>query len=204
MNRCEGAATPAGRHRRAGASVNTILAILATAVAATACASGATAMSPFLFFRQVERVGLLCAVDAEPQRAGALAETTLCGLAETALTALLGPDGPPVAVLGRNDERIADPAMLLVLVHAGLQPRDAAGHGTVLALSAALQRVRTDVGTPPFFTAVPQAVVAPDGVPGAGPLDGPPLDTGAVRDALRRLLAGVARPLLANRPAAKP
>lgn len=158
-------------------------------------ASGAAAMSPFPFFQQVERVGLLCSVAAEPERAGLLEDAALCGLAAATLTDLLGAGAPPVAVLGRNDERIADPAILLVLIHATLRPETpaeqdgTAGAGTVLALSAALHRARTDVGAPPFFAAAPQAVVAPRGPP----------DTGATVTALRRLLTGVARSLSANR-----
>ncbi|CAO3439764.1 hypothetical protein [Azospirillum doebereinerae] len=156
-------------------------------------------MSPVPFFQQVERVGLLCSLDPGPERTGALDEAALCERAATELRALLG-GGPSVAVFGRNDERVADPGTLLVLLHAGLRSLSPAeggtpdGKGTVLALSAAPHRARTDVGAadagaPPFFIAPPQAVVAPGGVP----------DDTAVRAALRRLLTGIARPLLANR-----
>lgn len=195
MKRREGMLSSAGRRCRAVALVMTF----ATTIVGMVFASGAAAMSPFLFFQQVGRVGLLCSVDADPERAGIVEEAALCGLAESALTALLGSGGPPATVFGRNDERIADPATLLLLIHATLRPQSpaergaATGNGTVLALSAALQRVRTDLGAPPFFAAAPQAVVAPGGKP----------DTQALQDALGRLLAGVARPLLANRPAAK-
>ena len=165
--------------------------------AATALSPESAAMSPFPFFQRVERVGLLCSVDAGPEQASkhpdAVEEAALCDLAVAELRELIGAGGPAVAAFGRNDERIADPATLLVLLHATLRASTPAEGGsptgTVLALSAGLHRARTDVGAPPFFAAAPQAVVTPAGPPGAVPL----------RAALRRLLTGIARPLSANR-----
>jgi hypothetical protein len=230
MSRCETTGvTAAGRRKRAAAAtviaqaaiaqaaiakaIITGLATLGVAAGLAVSAPGAAAMTPFPFFQQLDRIGLLCAIDAAPDIAvagTAMEEGALCGLAEAALASLLGPGGPPVTVFGRNDERIADPTTLLVLIHATLrrpQPAEqpagqigGGGTGSVLALSATLQRSRTDghqtgsrrtdIGDPPFFAAPPQAVVAPDGAPGSE----------AVREALFRLLSGVARPLLANRP----
>lgn len=153
----------------------------------------AAAMSPVLFFRQVERIGLLCAVAAGTDAAGAAPESGwLCGLAAEELAELLDAGAPPVITLTVNDEGLADPAVLVVLLHA--HTRTDAVAGTVTALSAVLHRSSRDVGAPPFFLAPPEAVVAPP--------SGPP-PASAVRAALRRLLAAtVARPLLANRPPA--
>ncbi len=151
----------------------------------------AAAMSPVLFFRQVERVGVLCTVDAEPAAAHAApAADRLCDAARAVLASLLGADGPPVLTLTPNDERIADPATLVVLLHA--QTRTAAVPGAadaaVTALAATLHRSRPDLGAPPFFLTPPEAVVAAGG----------PAPPDTVDGALRRLLAGVARPLRAN------
>lgn len=161
--------------------------------AATALSPESAAMSPFPFFQRVDHVGLICFVDPKPDQAAAVEETTLCDLAVAELRELIGGGGPTVAAFGRNDERIADQATLLVLLHATLRASAPAESdsptGTVLALSAELRRARTDVGAPPFFAASPQAVVAPTGSP----------DVAALRAALRRLLTGVARPLSANR-----
>lgn len=148
-----------------------------------------SALSPVPFFRHVERVGVLCTVDAAPEAVpGAPEEAWLCSLAHAELAALLGAAGrPEVAVLSRNDERIADPATLVVLLHANTRLQDPGG--TVTALAASLYRSRTDVGAPPFFLAPPEAVATPPG----------PVPPDAIRTALHRLLAAVARPLLANR-----
>lgn len=153
----------------------------------------ATAMSPVLFFRQVERVGLLCAVAIGPDAAAAAPESGwLCSLAAAELADLLGPGAPPVVTLAVNDERLADPALLVVLLHA--HTRTDAAAGAVTALSAALHRGRPDAGAPPFFIAPPEAVVGSPSAP-------PPAD--AVRAAVRRLLtSAAARPLLAARPPA--
>jgi len=179
-------------------AVTPVVAVTMVATA-TAFSPGVAAMSPFPFFQRVEHVGLLCSVDADPERVAVVEEAALCGFAVAELRDLVGAGGPPVTAFGRNDERIADPATLLVLLHAtvrsstpaeeGGATNAVAGTGTVLALSAGLHRARTDVGAPPFFATAPQAVVTPAGAPNAEPL----------RAALRRLLAGVARPLLANR-----
>ncbi|MCG5238985.1 hypothetical protein [Azospirillum doebereinerae] len=144
-------------------------------------------MSPVPFFQQVRQVGVLCAMDAAPERAGvAPDEAALCGLAVAEMKSLIGVEGPTTTALVRNDERVGDSGTLVVLLHATL--RDAPP-GSVLALSASLYRARPDVGAPPFFVAPPQGVVA------AG--EAVPLED--ARGALRQLLAGVARAIRTNR-----
>lgn len=190
---------------RRGAAPRLALAVGAAFAGAALFNPELAAMSPVPFFQRVERVGLLCSLDPAspdpgPERAGGLDEAALCERAAAELRALLGSGGPPVAVFGRNDERIADPNTLLVLLHASLRSLSPAeggtpdGKGAVLALSAAPHRARTGNGrpgdgAPPFFIAPPQAVAVPDGTP----------DGAALRNALRRLLTGIARPLLTNR-----
>lgn len=148
--------------------------------------TGAFAMSPFPFFREVRQVGVLCALDgSSPQPTTLLDQDGLCAFAAAELAHLIGAGGPPVLQLVRNDERIADPGTLVVLLHGTLRGETDA----LLALSAGLHRAGRDVGEPPFFIAPPQAVVA----------SGTTLPPEALGDALRRLLEGVARALLANR-----
>ena len=150
----------------------------------------ASALSPVPFFRQVERVGVLCTVDAAAgAAASAPEEGWLCRLAREELAALLTGEGKPgvreVVALSRNDERIADPATLVVLLHANTRSQPAGPPLT--ALAAALHRA--GAGPAPLFLAPPEAIAAVDKTP-----------EGEVRPALRRLLtAAVARPLLANR-----
>ncbi|WP_431860529.1 hypothetical protein [Azospirillum sp.] len=92
--------------------------------------------------------------------------------------------------LAANDERLADPALLAVLLHAHTRPASELGDVSVTAVALSLYRSRPNIGAPPFFIAPPEAVAAPGGA--ASPE--------ATRAALRRLLAsGVARPLLAQR-----
>lgn len=149
-------------------------------------------MSPVRFFQRVERVGVLCAVVVESAASFRGPEPAwLCGLATEELKALLGADGPAVLTLAVNDERLGDPGLLVVLLHARTRTDPAlADGGAVTALATTLYRGGPGAGAPPFFLAPPEAVLAPRG-------EMPP---DAVRPALRRLLAaGVARPLLAHR-----
>lgn len=157
----------------------------------TLAAVQADATSPVRFFQQVERVGVLCAVDAAPSAAPQALETAwLCGLAVEELTALLGPGGPAVLMLAVNDERLADPGLLTVLLHARTRTAPEVD-GSVTAFAVTLYRSRPGGDAPPFFLAPPEAVVTPGS-------DTPPEE--AVRAALRRLLsAGVARPVLVLR-----
>jgi len=151
----------------------------------------ASALSPVPFFRTVERVGVLCTVDTAPDAAaGAPEEGWLCRLAREELAAALAAGAPPgpweVVALSRNDERLADPATLAVLLHANTRAQPAGGPA-LTAFAAALHR--SGAGPAPFFLAPPEAVAAGDKTP-----------DGEVRAALRRLLtAAAARPLLANR-----
>ncbi|WP_158284270.1 hypothetical protein [Azospirillum sp. TSO22-1] len=152
-------------------------------------------MSPVRFFQQVERIGMLCAVDAGPGAAPQAPEAArLCGLAAEELAALLGAGGPPVLALAVNDERLADPGLLAVLLHAHTRAAsegEPGAGGSVTALAVSLYRSRVGGDAPPFFLAPPEAVVAPAGTT-------PPEE--AMRAALRRLLlSGVARPVLAHR-----
>jgi len=150
-------------------------------------ANGASAMSPVPFFQQVRQVGLLCAVDVAPNWTGSAPdEATLCGLALAEVRNLIGDGGPPVALLVLNDERLADPDTLVVLLHATLR---SASSGSLIALSAGLHRARPEMGAPPFFVAPPQAVIAA----------GDRLPPEEVRGALRQLLDGVARAIRTNR-----
>lgn len=143
----------------------------------------ANAMSPLPFFQRVERVGLLCAVDAAGEVPAAdLGEGALCGRAAAVLSGLTS-SRPAVMALAPNDARIADPATLLVLVHATLRAEN--GH-RLLALAATLQRAGSDA-SPPFFVTPPQALHI------AGSLDEAALDA-----ALGRLLDPLARALRAN------
>lgn len=147
----------------------------------------ASARSPVPFFRQVERVGVLCTVDAAFDAAAGVPEDEwLCRLAREELAAALAPDGTPggweVVALSRNDERLADPATLAVLLHANTRGQPAGP--ALTAFAAALHR--SGAGAPPLFLAPPEAVAG--------------LSEDQVRAALRRLLAAAAaRPLLANR-----
>ncbi|MBK1836027.1 hypothetical protein JHL17_01260 [Azospirillum sp. YIM B02556] len=143
----------------------------------------AAAMSPLPFFQQVERVGLLCAVDAEGGPAADIGDDTLCGRAAVVLSGLLT-SGPAVAVLAPNDVRIAAPGTLLVLVHATLRPEGK--DGRLLAFAATLQRSGSGSG-PPFFMTPPQALTL------SGSLEESLLDS-----ALRRLLAPLAAALRTN------
>ena len=143
----------------------------------------AAAMSPLPFFQQVERVGLLCAVDAEGGPAADIGDDALCGRAAVVLSGLLT-SGPAVVVLAPNDVRIADPGTLLVLVHATLRPEGK--DGRLLAFGATLQRSGGGSGAP-FFMTPPQALTL------SGSLDESLLDS-----ALRHLLAPLAGALRAN------
>lgn len=145
----------------------------------------AAAMSPLPFFQRVERVGLLCAVDADGGTAAGLADEALCGRAAAVLSGLLA-SGPAVTALAPNDARIADPATLLLLVHATLRPEDKGKGGRLLSLAATLQRTGS-AGGPPFFMMPPQALAL------SGSLDESLLDS-----MLHRLLGPLARALRAN------
>ncbi|CAO3441289.1 hypothetical protein [Azospirillum endophyticum] len=147
----------------------------------------AAAMSPLPFFQRVERVGLLCAVDADGGPAANpgtadLGDDALCGRTAAVLSGLLT-SGPAVATLVPNDTRIADPGTLLVLVHATLRHEEGR---PLLALAATLQRSGSGSGAP-FFITPPQALSLP------GSLDENLLDL-----ALRRLLAPLVGALRAN------
>lgn len=142
----------------------------------------AAAMSPLPFFQRVERVGLLCAVDADGGPAADIGDESLCGRAAAVLSGLLA-SSPAVTALAPNDVRIADPGTLLVLVHATLRPDDGK---RLLALAATLQRSGS-AGDPPFFITPPQAVAL------SGSLDESLLDS-----LLRRLLTPLAGALRAN------
>ena len=151
------------------------------------------AMSPLPFFQRVERVGLLCAVDADSGPAAdpgvsleaGLGDEALCGRAAAVLSGLLA-SGPAVTALAPNDARIADPGTLLLLVHATLRPEDKGQGGRLLSLAATLQRTGS-AGGAPFFMMPPQALAL------SGSLDESLLDS-----MLRRLLGPLARALGAN------
>jgi len=119
-----------------------------------------SAMSPLPFFQRVERVGLLCAVDADGGPAADLGvdlgDNALCGRAAAVLSGLLA-SGPAVTALAPNDVRIVDPGTLLLLVHATLRPEDKGQGGRLLALAATLQRSGA-AGGAPFFMTPPQAL----------------------------------------------
>lgn len=141
-------------------------------------ASAAAAASPVPFFQEVGTVGILCAVAAPPDRpAPAPDEGRLCGWAAAELAAGMPAGGPPVVALVRNDPRLADPGLLLVTLHAHLVPAGPDAPA-LLALAAGLHRTRPELGSPPLFTAPPEAVPVPGGTP----------PEAAVRAALRRLL----------------
>lgn len=142
----------------------------------------AAAMSPLPFFQRVERVGLLCAVDADGGPVPDLGDEALCGRAAAVLSGLLA-SGPAVAALSPNDARIADPGTLLLLVHATLRPE---GGKRLLALAATLQRSGSAAGAP-FFMTPPQALAL------SGSLDESLLDS-----TLRRLLDPLAKALRGN------
>jgi hypothetical protein len=146
----------------------------------------AAAMSPLPFFQRVERVGLLCAVDAEGGPAadlGAdLGDDALCRRAAAVLSGLLA-SGPAVTALRPNDSRIADPGTLLLLVHATLRPDDGK---RLLSLGGSLQRSGS-VGGAPFFMMPPQTLA----------LSGK-LDESLLESTLRRLLTPLANALRAN------
>ena len=148
----------------------------------------AAAMSPLPFFQRVERVGLLCAVDADGGPAadfGAdLGDAALCGRAAAVLSGVLA-SGPAVTALAPNDARIVDPGTLLLLVHATLRPEDKGRGGRILALAATLQR--TGSGGAPFFMTPPQALAL------SGSLDESLLDS-----MLGRLLGPLAKALRAT------
>lgn len=142
----------------------------------------AAAMSPLPFFQRVERVGLLCAVDADAGPVPDLGDDALCGRAAAVLSGLLA-SGPAVTPLAPNDARIADPGTLLLLVHATLRPEDGK---RLLALAATLQRSGS-AGGAPFFMTPPQALAL------SGSLEESLLDS-----MLRRLLDPLAKALRAN------
>lgn len=142
----------------------------------------AAAMSPLPFFQRVERVGLLCAVDAEGGPAADLGDDALCGRAAAVLSGLLA-SGPAVTALRPNDARIADPGTLLLLVHVTLRPDDGK---RLFALAATLQRSGS-VGGAPFFMMPPQALA----------LSGT-LEESLLEQALHRLLTPLAKALRAN------
>lgn len=149
-------------------------------------ATEAAAMSPLPFFQRVERVGLLCAVDAEGGPAVDLGDDALCGRAAAVLSGLLT-SGPAVTALAPNDARIADPGTLLLLVHATLRPDDGQGDGKrLLSVAATLQRSGS-VGGAPFFMMPPQALA----------LSGK-LEESLLESTLRRLLTPLAKALRAN------
>lgn len=156
--------------------------VLLLAASLFTLATEAAAMSPLPFFQRVERVGLLCAVDAEGGPAADLGDDALCGRAAAVLLGLLA-SGPAVAALVPNDARIADPGTLLLLVHATLRPDDGK---RLLSVAATLQRSGS-VGGAPFFMMPPQAVS----------LSGK-LEESLLEQALRRLLTPLAGALRAN------
>lgn len=156
--------------------------VLLLAASLFTLATEAAAMSPLPFFQRVERVGLLCAVDAEGGPAADLGDDALCGRAAAVLSGLLA-SGPAVTALVPNDARIADPGTLLLLVHATLRPDDGK---RLLSVAATLQRSGS-VGGAPFFMMPPQAVA----------LSGK-LDESLLEQALRRLLTPLAGTLRAN------
>ncbi len=184
----------------------------------TLAVSSASAASPVPFFRNVDRVGVLCAISPAPgAEAPELRPEAVCRVAVEELSDLLSPAGatstppaPPVVTLTANDPRLADPGTLGVLLHVHVQSGHVqSGHrpsgdgesggssrtgasdtGCTLAASVSLYRNRPESGGPPLFPAPPEAVVLRDGVASAEIL----------RLALRRLLtSAVSRPLAANR-----
>lgn len=156
--------------------------ILPIAASLFIIAAEAAAMSPLPFFQRIERVGLLCAVDAEGSPVTDVGDDALCGRAAAVLSGLLA-SGPAVTALAPNDARIAEPGTLLVLVHATLRHEEGR---RLLALAATLQRSGA-VGDAPFFMMPPQALAL------SGNLDESLLDT-----TLRRLLTPLGRALRAN------
>ena len=147
--------------------------------------SGISAMSPLPFFQRVERVGMLCAVDADGGPATDLGDDALCGRAAAVLSGLLAA-GPAVTALAPNDARIADPGTLLLLVHATLRPDGKGQGGRLLALAATLQRSGS-AGGAPFFMMPPQALAL------SGSLEESLLDS-----MLRHLFDPLAKALRAN------
>ncbi|PWC87666.1 hypothetical protein TSO5_23650 [Azospirillum sp. TSO5] len=156
--------------------------VLLLAASLFTLATEAAAMSPLPFFQRVERVGLLCAVDAEGGPAADLGDDALCGRAAAVLSGLLA-SGPAVTALVPNDARIADPGTLLLLVHATLRPDDGK---RLLSVAATLQRSGS-VGGAPFFMMPPQALA----------LSGK-LDESLLESTLLRLLTPLAKALRAN------
>ncbi|AWB08217.1 hypothetical protein A6A40_24125 (plasmid) [Azospirillum humicireducens] len=151
--------------------------------------SGISAMSPLPFFQRVERVGLLCVVDADgglsADLGAGLGDDALCGRAAAVLSDLLA-SGPAVTAFAPNDARIADPGTLLLLVHATLRPDDKGQGGRLLALAATLQRTGS-VGGAPFFMTPPQALALSGGV-----------EENLLDSMLRRLFHPLAKALGAN------
>lgn len=151
--------------------------------------SGISAMSPLPFFQRVERVGMLCAVDADggpvTDLGADLGDDALCGRAAAVLSGLLAA-GPAVTVLAPNDARIADPGTLLLLVHATLRPDGKGQGGRLLALAATLQRSGS-AGGAPFFMMPPQALALSGG-----------LEESLLDSTLRHLLDPLAKALRAN------
>lgn len=147
--------------------------------------SGISAMSPLPFFQRVERVGMLCAVDADGGPATDLGDDALCGRAAAVLSGLLAA-GPAVTALAPNDARIADPGTLLLLVHATLRPDGKGQGGRLLALAGTLQRSGSADGAP-FFMMPPQALALSGG-----------LEESLLDSMLRHLLDPLAKALRAN------
>ncbi|WP_247871832.1 hypothetical protein [Azospirillum sp. TSO35-2] len=112
-----------------------------------------------------------------------MSEEALCRRAVAALSGLVT-SGPAVVPFAPNDDRIADPAALLVLLHATLRAEDGR---RLLAVAATLHRAGADAGAPPFFMMPPQALTV------TGSLDDAALDA-----ALRRLFGPLAQALHAN------
>lgn len=148
----------------------------------------ALAASSVPFFRQVERIGLFCEATAAAG-ADVPAAGLICRTAAAELSALFAGRAsvPPVVELARNDERLADPRTLVVVVHAHAQADEGV---RTLALAVVLHRNDPHLGPPPLSLAAPEALIQ----------RAPSVTEASLRAPLRRLLlAAVARPLLGNR-----
>lgn len=128
--------------------------------------SGAQAVAPMFdpLFLRPRQVGVLCLV--EPERSAVLDADTLCERALTVLRARLRPERRDRVVrLSFNDERLVDPAVLTVTLHARIAtPLSGGPAGSVVALAAGLLRNGMPPGHQILFPAAPQvAFTGPDG-----------------------------------------
>lgn len=137
--------------------------LLSLLLSAGAQPSGAQAFAPMMdpLFLRPRLVGVLCLV--EPQDAAVLNAGILCEQAVTVLRARLRPERRErVVSLSFNDDRLVDPAVLTVTVHASVVNTPTLG--PVVALAAGLLRDGMPPGHQILFPAAPQvAFTGPDG-----------------------------------------